>query len=107
MKTLYLLAPRSRNNPRSHHKDFYTIMASGVGPDYGISKNQMSQIHIGMSVVLFDRDRPIQASGTVGGWSATTKAGNGVQRYNIALQGLVPEGYSNPPNVNRFGVAIY
>lgn len=107
MSTLYLLAPRSKNNSASHQKNFHAIVANGVGPDYGISAAQIGRIHIGMPVVLFDRDRALQASGTVAGWSATTKAGNGVQRYDVAIRGFAPQQYSHPPRVNRFGVAIY
>ncbi len=107
MSTLYLLAPRSKNNSFSHQKDLYTILASGIGPDYGISGAQLNQVRVGMPVVLFDRDRALQASGTVAGWSATTKAGNGVQRYNVTVLGFTPQTYTHPPRVNRFGVAIH
>jgi len=107
MHTLYLLAPRSKNNPSSRHRDFYTILANGVGPDYGISTGQMGQIHSGMPVILFDRDRALQARGTVTSCSATTRAANGVQRYNVTVRGFSREPYTHPPRMNRFGVAIY
>lgn len=107
MSTLYLLAPQSKNNPTTHHRDFYTILTNGVGPDYGISTAQLSQIHAGMRVILFDRDRALQASGTVAGLRPTTRAGNGVQRYDITVRGFVTQTYAHPPRVNRFGVGIY
>ena len=107
MRTLYLLAPRSKNNPSSHQKDFYTIMANGVGPDYGISSSQISEVNDGMPVVLFDRDRCLQASGIVASYTPTTKAANGVQRYDVAISNLALQQYTSPPRVNRFGVAIY
>jgi len=107
MSTLYLLAPRSKNNPLSHQKDFYTILANRLGPDYGISKGQIARIQVGMPVILFDRDRRLQAAGSVGGYTATTKAGNGTQRYDIVLRNLATQNYTSPPRVNRFGVAIY
>lgn len=107
MSTLFLLAPKSKNNPSSHHKDFYTIFNSGVGPDYGISQGQLVQIFVGMPVILFDRDLKRQASGTVVSYTPTTKAGNGVQRYDVRIRNLTVQPYDNPPRVNRFGVAIY
>ncbi len=107
MPTLLLLAPRSQTQPGTHRKDFYTILASGVGPDYGISKNQMGQISVGMRVIVFDRDRSLQAEGEVTGYTATSKAGNGVQRYDVSIRNLALQPYANPPRVNRFGVAIY
>ena len=107
MSTLYLLAPRSKNNPASHQKDFHTIVANRLGPDYGISARHMAQIYGGMPVVVFDRDRALQVRGIVVSCAPTKKAGNGVQRYNVVLRDLVPQQYNSPPAVNRFGVAIY
>jgi hypothetical protein len=107
MSTLFLLAPHSRTQPGTHRKDFYTIVANGVGPDYGISTNLMPQVGAGMPVVVFDRDRRLQAEGTVTGYAPTTKAGNGVQRYDVSIRGLTQRPYTNPPRVNRFGVGIY
>jgi len=107
MSTLFLLAPKSKNNPSSHQKDFHTIFNSGIGPDYGISRGQIARIFVGMPVVLFDRDLQRQASGTVVGYTPTTKAGNGVQRYDVNISNFSPQQYNDPPRVNRFGVAIY
>ena len=36
----------------------------------------------------------------------TTKAGNGVQRYNVNIRNLKEVPYLYPPRVNYFGVAI-
>jgi hypothetical protein len=55
MATLFLLAPYSRNQPATNHKDFYDILAKGIGPDYGISNNLIEQFSVGMHVVVFDR----------------------------------------------------
>ena len=107
MATLFLLAPRSKTQPGTHRKDFYTILANGVGPDYGISNNLIQQITVGMDVVVFDRDRRVQAMGVISDYVPTTKAANGVQRYDILIGGLVIQPYTNPPRVNRFGVAIW
>ena len=107
MRTLFLLAPHSKTQPGTHHKDFYTIVANGVGPDYGISTNLILQVSTGMPVVVFDRDRRLQAEGSVSGYVPTNKAGNGVQRYDVSIRSLTLRPYTNPPRVNRFGVGIY
>jgi hypothetical protein len=65
MPTLFLLAPHSKTQPGTHRKDCYTIVANGVGPDYGISTNLIQQVTTGMPVIVFDRDRRLQAEGTV------------------------------------------
>jgi hypothetical protein len=105
--TLFLLAPHSKNQPGTHYKDFYTILANGVGPDYGISSSLIQQVATGMPVIVFDRDRRLQPQGTVTGRAPTTKAGNGVQRYDVSIHGLTLRPYTNPPRVNRFGVGVY
>jgi hypothetical protein len=60
-----------------------------------------------MPVVVFDRDRGLQAEGAVTGYAATNKAGNGVQRYSVGIRDLTLQQYTHLPKVNRFGVAIY
>jgi len=60
-----------------------------------------------MPVVVFDRDRRLQAEGTVTGYGPTSKARNGVQRYDVSIRGLTLRPYTDPPRVNRFGVGIY
>jgi hypothetical protein len=107
MPTLLLLAPKNKTQPGTHRRDYYTILANSVGPDFGISTNQISQVTIGMPVIVFDRDRSLQAEGVVAGYTATSKAGNGVQRYDVTIRDLTSRQYTNPPRVNRFGVAIY
>lgn len=108
MATLFLLAPYSRNQPATNHKDFYDILAKRVGPDYGISSSLIKQVSVGMHVVVFDRERQLRAEGVVSGYRETSKAGNGVQRYDVTIHGLaVQKQYRSPPTVNRFGVAIY
>lgn len=107
MRTLFLLAPNSKTQAGTHRKDFYTIIASGIGPDYGISTNLITQVTPGMPAVVFDRDRRLEAHGVVTNYMATSKAGNGVQRYDIHIRNFVQVLYTNPPKVNRFGVGIY
>ena len=64
MPTLFLLAPYSKTDEGMHSKDFYTILANGVGPDYGISSSLIVQVTGGMRAVVFDRDRRLQEAVT-------------------------------------------
>ena len=106
MPTLFLSAPKSKTQPGTHRRDFYTILASGIGPDYGIYPNLIGQVGSGMKAVVFDRDRRLQADGVVMNHTPTSKAGNGVQRYDVNIRDLTEVPYTNPPKVNYFGVAI-
>jgi hypothetical protein len=106
MPTLLLSAPRNKAVPGTISKDFYEILASGVGPDYGITSNQLSQIGTGMNVVVFDSDRELQAEGVVATYTRKEKADNGVWRYDAGLSGMQRVPYTKPPKVNRFGVEV-
>jgi hypothetical protein len=106
MLTLFLSAPKGKTQVGTHRKDFYTILASGIGPDYGIYANLIAQVVSGMKAVVFDRDRRLQANGIVVNYAPTSKAGNNVQRYDVKIYPLTVVPYTNPPRVNRFGVAV-
>jgi hypothetical protein len=107
MAILYLHAPYSKNNPATHHRDFYSIRASGVGPNYGIYSTIVGSISIGMPVVVFDSDRQLQAQGRLVKHYPTTKAGNGVQRYNLEMtKPLASQNYTPPPRLNYCGIAV-
>jgi hypothetical protein len=106
MPTLFLSAPEGKTQVGTHRRDFYTILANGVGPDYAIYTNLIGQIHSGMAAVVFDRDRSLQAEGVVASYTATTKTGNRVQRYDVHIRKLAHVPYTNPPQVNRCGVAV-
>lgn len=105
MPTLYLSAPRSRNQAAQHCKDFSTILNSGVGPDYAIYGSILSQIVPGMTVVVFDRDGRRRAEGVV--LSVSPKPWNRIRRYDIQIRGLHEVTYTNRPAVNRCGVELY
>jgi hypothetical protein len=109
MPTLFLSAPKIKTQHGSaFYRTFDTILLNGVGPDYGIYSNLIGQVHSGMRVVVFDRDVRRSAEGVVVNYVPTTKAGNGVQRYNVNIRDLREVSYTNtnPPRVNYFGVAI-
>ena len=104
MLTLYLSAPKIRTQAGPFYRDFHTILQNRVGPDYAIYANIAAQIHPGVHVVVFDRDRQLQAEGTVS--AVTVKPSNRVQRYDIDIPDLHVVDYSDPPSVNRCGVAF-
>ena len=107
MPTLYLSAPTSRTQVGTDvfYKDFYTILRSHVGPDYAIYSSIAAQIHPGIHVVVFDRDRRLQAEGTIS--SVVPKPSNRVQRYDIGVPDLKQVRYTGAiPPVNRCGVAL-
>jgi hypothetical protein len=107
MPTLFLSAPKVKTQHGSgFYRTFDTILLSGVGPDYGIYTTLIGQVRPGMRVVVFDRDVRRCAEGVMVNYVPTTKAGNGVQRYNVNIRNLKEVLYVNPPRINYFGVAV-
>jgi hypothetical protein len=104
MPTLYLSAPKIRAQAGPFYRDFYTILQNRVGPDYAIHTQIAAQIRPGIHVVVFDRDRQLQAEGTVSG--VRRKPSNRIQRYDIDIPDLNQVRYTWPPPVNRCGVAL-
>jgi hypothetical protein len=104
MSTLYLSAPKVRTQSGAYYRDFSTILHKRVGPDYAIYAGIASQIGPGTHVVVFDRDQKLQAEGTVA--DVIPKPSNRVQRYDIHIPDLVQVPYTQPPGVNRCGVAF-
>ncbi len=106
MPTLYLSAPYDKSQQgSSFYKDFYTILQSGIGPDYAIYSSLVGQINAGMKVVLFDRGRHLQAEGSV--ISLNPKPSNRIQRYDVYIRNLSTVQYTNPPGMNRCGVGVF
>jgi hypothetical protein len=108
MPVLYLSAPMGRTQQGSSgfFRTFQTIVANGIGPDYAIYSALIAQIHSGVKVVVFDRDQQLRAEGTLAGYLAKGKAGNGVRRYDLQILNLHPVPYISPPPVNHCGVAL-
>jgi len=104
MPTLFLSAPKVRTQVGPFYRDFYTILQNNTGPDYAIYANIAAQICPGMHVVVFDRDRQLQAEGTIS--RLIRKPSNHVQRYDVSIPDLHIVKYSYPPVVNRCGVAL-
>ena len=107
MPTLYLSAPKARTQQGiGFYRPFQHIMATGIGPDYGIFASDMRQIHAAgaVKVVVFDKDQRLQAQGVFHHCTPKAKAGNGVQRYDVHTGGFAPVAYTIPPRMSRFGV---
>lgn len=105
MPTLYLSAPKVRTQGGPFYRDFYTILQNRIGPDYAIHPSIASQIHPGTHVVVFDRDRQLQAEGTVA--ALIPRPSNRIQRYHVEIPNLQPvQQYTGPFPVNRCGVAL-
>lgn len=106
MATLLLSMPKDKNFSTGLHQPISTIFASGTGPDYVLSANEISRIAQGMKVIVFDRPSQ-QAEGIVAGVRPsgnTTR--NGRLRYHVLIHDLKQTAYTNPPTVNRCGVGI-
>jgi hypothetical protein len=106
MTTLLLSMPKDKNFSTGLHQPISTIFASGKGPDYVLSFNDISRINKGMKVIVFDRPSQ-QAEGVVAGVCPsgnTTR--NGRPRYHVLIHDLKQTTYTTPPNVNRCGVGF-
>jgi hypothetical protein len=105
MSTLYLSAPKARVQPAGEfYRDFYTILQNGIGPNYAIYANIFAQLHPGIRAVVFDRDRRLRAEGVIS--AVEPRPSNRVQRYHVHISNLRKVPYTNPPGVNRCGVAL-
>jgi len=107
MPTLYLSAPRNKDAATALHKNFSTILASGKGPEYAIARRWVTQLKNGMKVVIFNRADQRQAEGLLIAVNLTgQKTPQGILRYDVIIRGLREAPFSNPPAVDRFGVAV-
>ena len=106
MATLLLSMPKDKNFATGLHQPISTIFASGKGPDYVLSANEISRITQGMKVIVFDRPSQ-QAEGIVAGVHPSgNRTRNGRLRYHVLIHNLKQTKYATPPNVNRCGVGI-
>ena len=105
MPILYLSAAKSQiQRGAAYYRDFYAILQNRVGPDYAIHPHIRVKLRLGIRAVVFDKDRRLRAEGVVS--AITRKPSNGVERYDVHIPNLTQVPYSNPPGVNRCGVAF-
>src|SRR4051794_31152097 len=103
--TLYLSAPKVMTQQGTNfYKDFYTILENGIGPDYAVYENLIGQVRPGIKVVVFDRGRQLCAEGVLA--AVRPKPSKRVRRYDVHISNLRQVSYTNPPRVNRCGVAV-
>jgi len=106
MPMLYLHAPfdKTQQGSGAFYKDFFTILKNCVGPDYAIYGTLIGQVRPGIKAVLFDRARQLRAEGVVS--AVTPKPSTRIQRYDVHIPNLTKVPYTDPPPVNRCGVAV-
>jgi len=105
MPKLFLLAPHSKTQPGTHHKDFYTIVANGGGPDYGISeshpanhnRNAGRRLRSGRGAASGRQRERVCAD--YQGWQRRAA-------LRCDIRGLTLRPYTSPPRVDRFGVGV-
>jgi hypothetical protein len=106
MPTLFLSAPKNKTLLGNAYRDFNTILATGIGPDFGVYATLIGEVSLGMKAVVFDRRQRRRGEGTVANYTRKTKFGNGVWGYDVEIRDLKEVPYQNPPRVNRCGVAV-
>lgn len=104
MAMLVINAPRWRVQ-QENAKSFERTFHSGVGDGYAISKNLFDQLSPGCGVVLLSKDQKLRAEGKLIRLVPTTKANNGIQRYDVYIENLTRVPY-RPEHLNRNGVAV-
>ena len=103
MSTLVLHAPPRGilENKRSCQGTF----ASGIGDEYAIPQNLVAKLSSGCKVVLLNKDDGERAQGRLVELVPTSKAGNGMQRYNVHVADLKIVPYRSE-RLTRTGVAV-
>lgn len=105
MPTLVISAPKERVGVGPTYKSFGDTYASGIGRDYAIVSRLAEQITPGWRVVLLSKDEHKRAEGQLVQLVEATKAGNGIQRYDVHIRNLKMVPYV-PEDLNRNGVAV-
>ncbi|MEK6745062.1 MAG: hypothetical protein AABZ15_15715 [Nitrospirota bacterium] len=88
MAKLVINAPKWRAQ-QDNARSFETTLRLSVGESYAISKKLVSQITPGCGVILLCKDQRQRAEGTLIKLVSTTKAKNGIQRYDVHMRNLL------------------
>lgn len=104
MPQLIINAPKQMVNSEDK-RSFEQSLATGIGSGYAIAYNLWLQCRPGCSVVLLSKDEGKRAEGTLAELVPTEKAGNGIQRYDVYIEGLRRVPYKSEA-LNRNGVAV-
>lgn len=104
MPTLVINTP-SRTVDLEGKRSFENTIATGVGEGFAIARRLYDQCRPGCGVVVLSKDEGKRAEGKLVRLVATSKAGNGIQRYDVHVEGLRKVPYK-PEHINRNGVAV-
>ena len=104
MATLVIHAP-SEKVQSEQKRSFESTVRLGVGDGYAIARDLRARITLGCRVVVLDKGGERRAEGTLVRLVATSKTGNGIQRYDVHMKDLKEVPYK-PENLNRNGVAV-
>ena len=104
MISLVINAPKAQVN-QNKKKGFLETFKSGVGQGYAIKKSLFNQISPGCKVVLLSKDQKLRAEGILVKTTPTFKTKNGIQRYDVIINGFELVAYK-PEALNRNGVAV-
>lgn len=103
-KTLVIHVPASRSQ-QQQWASFDDTLAAGLAEDCAIYQALHDQIEDGCGVVLLDKEQGKRAEGTMTSIAKTTKAKNGVQRYNVYVGDLKRVQYKSE-RLNRCGISL-
>lgn len=106
MPTLVIHAPHSETQ-QNQKQSFSQTVATGRGDGYAISRGLFQQIAPGDSVIVVCKVHQKQAAGQIKELRPTEKAGNGIQRYDVVMENLTPQPYTQAEvRLNRNGIAV-
>jgi hypothetical protein len=104
MPTLVIHAPETTVISKNA-KSFEKTYKDGLGEGYAIYRSIISEVHPGCTVVLLSKDQKLRAEGRLVKRVPTTKTDNGIQRYDIHIEGLKMVPYKSE-RLNHCGVAL-
>ena len=106
MSTLVIHAPHSETQ-QNQKQSFSQTVATGRGDGYAISRALFEQVSPGDPVIVICKVHQKQALGQIKELRPTEKAGNGIQRYDVVMENLTPQAYTQAEiRLNRNGVAV-
>jgi hypothetical protein len=104
MPTLVIHAPREKCK-RENKKSFESTRASGIGDGYAIYADLFSLLYPGWRVVLLSKDQKLRAEGRLAKLDPADKTENGIQRYDVYVEGFEMVPYK-PERLNKCGVSV-
>lgn len=104
MATLVIHTPQDKA-VQEGKRSFEKTVQSGVGDEYAIYQDLYKELSPGFCVVVLDEVRQLRAEGNLVKLIQKSKAGNGVQRYDVHIAGLKMVPYRSE-FLNRCGIAV-